>query len=326
MKLIDFLNNNLAAYEFQKNFIDLLKIENLYKTLEIENLNKIINISLNCDTSKYTYLQSQIKLRSSNYVYENENDKGFIILSTNPDCDFPPPKKEIISFQDKNFNTEKQDELDNMNYKDKIDSSVIVNLPQEIKQIFCHAVGIENPRVSMVPLGRDYKNRHLFPVVDNLARNEKNTLCYYNCTLPPQVLHWYGMIRTNIYKMIKRNNMNFIDVEYCNMHPRTYNDSITLNYYKKILASKFMICPRGCGIDTYRMWDCIYLGCIPIIEKYEGYNQFNDLPILFIDNWRDIIMLTPDFLERKWQEMLLLDYNYDKLNIDYWENCIRSKI
>lgn len=323
MKLYDFLTSNTNLFDFQKNYIDLLKMESLFKKLENENenenSNKILYISLNSDTSKDTYLRDKIRLISNNSTNKNK----FIILSTNPDCDFPPPRKEIIAYQDKEFNSEQQHLLDNMNYNDKLDMSVIKSLPDEIAKIFCNAVGFINPKITMIPLGRDFKNRHLFPMLDNLPRNEKNTLCYYNCTLPPKILHWYGMIRTNILQIIKDSKLKFINVEHCNMHPRVYNDSITINYYKKILASKFMICPRGCGIDTYRMWDCIYLGCIPIIEKYEGYKQLEDLPILFIDHWSDIGLITEEYLETKWQEMITQDYNYDKLNMAYWENLIR---
>lgn len=335
MKLYDFLTSNAISFDFQTNYIDLLKTEALFKALETENSSNIIFLSLNSDTSKDTYLQTRIKFISNNSINESSNANSnassdvarFVILSTNPDCDFPPPKANILSYQDKAFNIEQQNWLDTMDYKDKLDMSVLKTIPMEIKHIYCHAVGIEDSRITMIPLGRDFKNQHLFPMIDNLPRNKKNILCYYNCTLPPQVLHWYGMIRTNIYQMIKdTSTLKFIDVEYCNMHPRTYNDSITMNYYKKILSSKFMICPRGCGIDTYRMWDCIYLGCIPIVEKYDGYKQFADLPILFINHWNDIKQLTEDYLENKWQEMIAQDYNYDKLNLEYWKNRIRSEI
>jgi hypothetical protein len=33
------------------------------------------------------------------------------------------------------------------------------------------------------------------------------------------------------------------------------------------------------------MWDCIVLGCIPIVQKYHGHKAFEDLPILFVENY-----------------------------------------
>ena len=87
-----------------------------------------------------------------------------------------------------------------------------------------------------------------------------------------------------------------------------------------------MICPRGCGLDTYRMWDCLYFGCIPIVVKYDGYDDFNDMPILFVDKWEDYLNLTEEYLTNKWKEMLEKSYNYDKLKFSWWENKIRKEL
>jgi hypothetical protein len=89
-------------------------------------------------------------------------------------------------------------------------------------------------------------------------------------------------------------------------------------FYKQISQSKFAICPRGCGIDTYRMWDCICLGCIPIVEKYGGYEQFEDLPVLYIDSLNDYALLTEEYLNNMYNIMMRREYNYSKLTIDYW--------
>jgi hypothetical protein len=94
----------------------------------------------------------------------------------------------------------------------------------------------------------------------------------------------------------------------------------------KISRSKFIIAPRGCSIDSYRLWDAIYFGCIPIVVKYEGYNQFEDLPILFIDKWEDYSELTEEYLNHIWDKFSVMDFNYEKLKFSYWENEITSTI
>ena len=83
-----------------------------------------------------------------------------------------------------------------------------------------------------------------------------------------------------------------------------------------------MMCPRGCGIDTYRMWECLYLGCIPIVVKYEGFEDFSDLPILFIDKWEDYLNIGSKYLEEKYNEMIDKDYNYDKLKFSWWKEYL----
>ena len=107
---------------------------------------------------------------------------------------------------------------------------------------------------------------------------------------------------------------------------RDLSESTFYNYYETIAKTKFMICPRGCGLDTYRLWDCLYLGCIPIVVKYDGYRDFEDLPILFIEKWEDYLTLTEDYLNQKYSEMIDKIYNYNKLKFSWWENLIPSDL
>ena len=129
------------------------------------------------------------------------------------------------------------------------------------------------------------------------------------------------MLRQHIFNICK--NMCFVKTVYCLVN-RSYNTNNKINFFNNLACSKFMICPRGCGIDSYRIWDCIHMGCIPIVEKYDGYKEFFDLPILFIDNWREIEHFTEEYLNNKWEEMLQINYNYHKLRFSYWTNLISN--
>lgn len=89
--------------------------------------------------------------------------------------------------------------------------------------------------------------------------------------------------------------------------------------------SKFTICPRGNGIDTFRLWDSLYLGAIPIVVKEAVFHQYlDDLPILFLDSYEDFAKLNREFLVENYQNMLRKKYNYNKLLLSYWINEIES--
>jgi hypothetical protein len=88
------------------------------------------------------------------------------------------------------------------------------------------------------------------------------------------------------------------------------------DFYEVISKSKFAICPRGCGIDTYRLWDCICLGCIPIVEKYDGHHRFKELPILFLDDINSFHNLTEEWLHMKYEEFMKRDFDYSLLFMD----------
>lgn len=300
MKLEEYLETN--DY-FQGDFITLIRMENLYKEFSNDQRFYLHNLWFGVDFSKV----------SKNFNY---------ILSLNPDLDFPPVKKDFFEFSQGPFDKEKQDYIDNVDYKSKIDIEILNNIPNHITQIFCHANGVSHPKVTMVPIGRDYKNDRYFLEVDKFSKTDKNILCYYNCTLPPPELHYYGFLRKHIYDYCQ--NKSFVFCEHCTEHPRNYNDEININFFRRLASSKFMICPRGCGIDTYRMWECIHMGCVPIVEKYDGYKQYEDLPILFVDHWKDYDKLTAEYLEEKWNEMLKMEFNYEKLKLSYWRNLFMN--
>jgi len=40
-------------------------------------------------------------------------------------------------------------------------------------------------------------------------------------------------------------------------------------YRNEIMNSKFILCPSGIGWDTYRIWEALNLGTIPVIERYK---------------------------------------------------------
>jgi hypothetical protein len=101
------------------------------------------------------------------------------------------------------------------------------------------------------------------------------------------------------------------------------------SYYNKdkifpLSRSKFAVCPRGCGIDTYRLWDCIVLGCIPIVERYPSHEQWYDLPILFIDSIQEYETMTEEFLHQKYAEMMDRDFAYEKVTMNYWLDRINT--
>jgi len=95
-------------------------------------------------------------------------------------------------------------------------------------------------------------------------------------------------------------------------------------YFDHLARSKFCICPRGNGIDTYRMWECLMLNTIPIVTKSDMIEHFKyDLPILDIDDYN---ILTEQFLNDKYEEMSNKIFNKNFLSIEYWINRWKQDI
>jgi hypothetical protein len=92
-------------------------------------------------------------------------------------------------------------------------------------------------------------------------------------------------------------------------------------YLHDVARSKFVLCPPGGGEDCYRTWEALLLGAIPIVRSSGLDPLFEDLPVLIINDWRDI---TPNFLETKYQEMKSKKYNMEKMFMSYWSNLINE--
>jgi Exostosin family len=91
-------------------------------------------------------------------------------------------------------------------------------------------------------------------------------------------------------------------------------------YVQGLRSHPFCLSPRGNGIDTHRTWECLYAGCIPIVQKTDALREFKDLPILFVDQWRDVsdasilIKIRDEYYQKKW--------DLRKLTLSYWYQYI----
>jgi hypothetical protein len=81
------------------------------------------------------------------------------------------------------------------------------------------------------------------------------------------------------------------------------------DYMRTLASYKYSICPVGNGLDTYRMWESLYLRVIPILLK----NKFSDywcdkIPCVILNDWNELIDIINDmdklnkFLEFQWDD------------------------
>ena len=88
-------------------------------------------------------------------------------------------------------------------------------------------------------------------------------------------------------------------------------------FISEMYNHKFVLCPRGNGVDTHRLWMSLYLGTIPIVKYHIVHSTFKHLPILFINDWDEV---TEDFLNQKFEEIHSKEYDFSILKMEYWEN------
>lgn len=90
-------------------------------------------------------------------------------------------------------------------------------------------------------------------------------------------------------------------------------------YFQAISKSMFCISPPGNGVDCHRIWECLYLKTVPVVEYNEAFKEFLHLPILFIDDWN---VVTPEFLMSKAYMLKQFNTPIPELTMDYWKGKI----
>jgi len=92
-------------------------------------------------------------------------------------------------------------------------------------------------------------------------------------------------------------------------------------YLRATAASKFMISPRGLGLDTYRLWESLYLGTIPVVKTSSLDPLYAGLPVLIVSDWSQV---TQVFLEQAYEEFSQSTFSLEKLSMNYWTRLIDS--
>ncbi|SVA26284.1 uncharacterized protein METZ01_LOCUS79138, partial [marine metagenome] len=92
------------------------------------------------------------------------------------------------------------------------------------------------------------------------------------------------------------------------------NNPLPFNEFLETLAShKFCIAPNGVGIDTDRLWECIFLNTVPIVQNNYGNRVFSKIwPMILVDRYEfaDIPKLAEEF---ETQHGECIQYNHDLL-------------
>ncbi len=86
-------------------------------------------------------------------------------------------------------------------------------------------------------------------------------------------------------------------------------------YLKEMASCTFTLAPAGLGPDSYRVWEALLVGSIPVLKSSSIDPLLEDLPVLIVSKWSEI---TKEFLEKKYHEISSKKYNINKLYMEYW--------
>jgi hypothetical protein len=189
--------------------------------------------------------------------------------------------------------------------------------------VFAQNMDIVHPKVLPLPIGVDYHNVWEKP--------RKNSLGYRMTPL----LHERFLLKTVAASVRPVERVNMM---YCNWHfkiergdRRTCFETVNhqlcffeetpqdrMQNYSKQAAFKYVLSPSGLGIDCYRTWEAIILGCVPIVKRTTLTSQFAHLPVIVVDAWEDLNL---DMLDEQYSDIIKKEFDYSFIFMDYWKQA-----
>jgi hypothetical protein len=140
-------------------------------------------------------------------------------------------------------------------------------------------------------------------------------LCDYNAyTHTPSTLIFKND-RFNLFQSLKNNNL----IEF--LTTNTSFQDITKKYNKYL----FVLCHRGNGLDSHRIWEVLLAGSIPIITSSPLDIMFikHNLPVIILSDWNELNNNLTNKLslwQKKFKSLTYPENIYPKFNFNYWIN------
>lgn len=95
-------------------------------------------------------------------------------------------------------------------------------------------------------------------------------------------------------------------------------------YFDTLPSYKFIISPEGNGIDCHRHYEAFMAGCVPILERNPLIEEkYKGCPILWTSDYSEI---TPEYLEKKYTEMIDELYDFSRLFLSFYDEETQTKI
>ena len=93
------------------------------------------------------------------------------------------------------------------------------------------------------------------------------------------------------------------------------------SFYNILSKYKFILSPRGAGLDCHRTWEAMYVGTIPIVLSSSIDSIYEGLPVLIVKSWGEI---TESFLERKYKEFMDKKCDISGMFMEHWISKIND--
>lgn len=146
--------------------------------------------------------------------------------------------------------------------------------------------GCEDPRLSPFPIGLDLHSPRpeggpdtLFALIKSLRRSRSDIF-----SQPLGILSDIGL------SLASRDRIDAVRLLYGHPHIRSVRSRVSQTEIWKLYASHpFVLSARGFGMDCHRTYEALYLGSIVIMKHSSLDAMFEGLPVVFVDDWAEVL-------------------------------------
>jgi hypothetical protein len=187
-------------------------------------------------------------------------------------------------------------------------------------------------KISQIPIGLDYhtlsKCDHEWGEMAQANKQEESLIELKQASLPfwDRTVMMYANFQfhlTGKYCNDRKDAIENIDKQLIYYEPNKVRRNES---WKNQTKYAFVISPHGNGLDCHRTWEALCLGCIVIVKKSNLDDLYKDLPILIVNEWKDICI---DLLQKTLEDFKMKIQNglfhFEKLTLKYWLDQINNK-
>ena len=187
-------------------------------------------------------------------------------------------------------------------------------------KIFSTNVNFESTNIIGIPIGiENYK----------LGKNGMHNYFAKDLKTLEKIIKQKRKVNILVNFRLRTNKSHRIEVlKFCaqNTHCQLYGHLKMKKLRKKILKSKFVVSPRGNGLDCHRTWETLYLGANPIVMKgiYQS-SLLEGLNIHCVDSFSEISDLNSGNIEYL-HGLYMKEEISEKIYFPYWKALVESSI
>jgi hypothetical protein len=187
-----------------------------------------------------------------------------------------------------------------------------------------HAGRVWGERFHMLPLGLPYDRHYGFPF--DILGNTSLVAEAYRTSEPPKEENVRIMGAFAVENAPERPLVRDLVID----SPIGVWDSFDvtvedrLRYLRTLRECGLVACPRGRGIDTYRLWEALYMGAVPIVAgaKGEFLSLLRNYSVLLLESWTQLGDI--ETIRERYSLIRGRKIDATRLRFDEWKKLLSS--